>query len=300
MNIGKFLWGLLIVLVGFVFIGINFGLIDSSIWNEIWRFWPVIIIIVGLSVVGRGLSKTGEMIFNIIIVVLAISLVVLAFNPKTRAYLKTKSPQVETQAILENLNPETADASVLLSVGAGNIKLDGGSTQLIEGEVASNFSYPKISRSQSGKTQLVEINSQSKVNLPFGPKNEWDLVLNDKIPTKLELKTGAVDGKLDLSNTFISDLTIKSGASSYNILFGEKPGTLKSDIDLGASSLKLRVPKSVGLKIDMKSGVSSNNFTSRDLVKSGDVYKNSEYETATSKIDLILKTGASSVELERF
>lgn len=43
--------GTILVLLGLLFLGQNFGLISLQ---SVWKFWPVILIVVGLGIIARG------------------------------------------------------------------------------------------------------------------------------------------------------------------------------------------------------------------------------------------------------
>ncbi len=45
------LFGILLVFVGVILLLQTSGVLPWSLWNTLWRFWPVLIIIVGLRIV---------------------------------------------------------------------------------------------------------------------------------------------------------------------------------------------------------------------------------------------------------
>ncbi|MCL0038665.1 DUF5668 domain-containing protein [Dehalococcoidia bacterium] len=48
------IWGIILVFVGVVLLLQNFNILPWGLWAMLWRFWPVILIIIGLNiVVGR-------------------------------------------------------------------------------------------------------------------------------------------------------------------------------------------------------------------------------------------------------
>jgi hypothetical protein len=109
-----------------------------------------------------------------------------------------------------------------------------------------------------------------------------------------------VDGRLDLSEVNLTNLTISSGASTYDIRLGEKADRLASEINIGASTVNIHLPKSLGLKITYQTGASSNNFTNQGLTKSDDIYQTDNFDSAAKKIEITFKAGASSIELDRY
>ena len=49
------LGGLFLVFLGIVFLLTNLGLLPSTIWNELWKFWPVLVILLGIRILaGRN------------------------------------------------------------------------------------------------------------------------------------------------------------------------------------------------------------------------------------------------------
>jgi len=48
--------GLFLVFLGVVFLLTNLGLVPSSVWAELWKFWPVLVILLGMRLlVGRNI-----------------------------------------------------------------------------------------------------------------------------------------------------------------------------------------------------------------------------------------------------
>lgn len=303
MNLGRLLWGIIVIFVGVVFLLINFGYLEASVWANIWQLWPLILVGIGLSILSRSLSEAGKIIVNIFAILILLAALILVVSPKNQFYSKIinskQSSEVTTQVIDEDLSGTNKPLSVEVKTGASKLNINGSSEKFATGELQSNFTELEINRSSSSKEDKLEIltNVRRRV-IGFG-KNDLSLALNNQLPLSLELNTGALDGTLDLSNLNLKSLVIKSGASSYDITLGDKADLLTGEFSVGASSIALNIPKSVGLKFTSNSGLSSNNFEKQDLKRTGDTYISENYDTATKKIELTFKTGASSIELER-
>ncbi|MGA2911459.1 MAG: DUF5668 domain-containing protein [Candidatus Levyibacteriota bacterium] len=53
---GESVLGLVILFIGILFLFNNLGLVPWSVWNGLWKFWPVIIILIGIKMfAGRSL-----------------------------------------------------------------------------------------------------------------------------------------------------------------------------------------------------------------------------------------------------
>jgi hypothetical protein len=51
------IWGIILILIGFVFILENF---DIDAWDFAWKFWPVVLIIWGANKLLAGLAAKKE------------------------------------------------------------------------------------------------------------------------------------------------------------------------------------------------------------------------------------------------
>ena len=65
MKSGKFIWGLVFLCIGTILIGLNMGWWDQSIWNYVYSFWPIFLILLGLAMI----TDNGYVFLAIIIVV---------------------------------------------------------------------------------------------------------------------------------------------------------------------------------------------------------------------------------------
>lgn len=68
---GSLAWGLTLILVGIILLLLNLGILPSFNWGMLVRFWPVIIILIGVDIlVGRSdlvSSLVGLFIFTTIL-----------------------------------------------------------------------------------------------------------------------------------------------------------------------------------------------------------------------------------------
>lgn len=75
-NRSSFLWPILLILVGVVFLLNNLGFIDSVTWDSIWRLWPLIFIAIGLD----GLVRRSEIVGPVIMFSLGIAILLNNFG----------------------------------------------------------------------------------------------------------------------------------------------------------------------------------------------------------------------------
>jgi hypothetical protein len=97
----------------------------------------------------------------------------------------------------------------------------------------------------------------------------------------------------------LTDLTVKAGASSSVITLGSKQVDLNVNIDSGASSTLLRIPKDSGVTLNFEGGLSSRVFDDLQEVSDGR-YRSQNYETATNRITIDADAGMASFRIERY
>jgi hypothetical protein len=86
--------GLILILIGIIFLLSNFGLLSSDIWNILWKFWPIFLILLGLQVLG-GRSRVGNILVSIIGVIIILAVFALALaqtNPAISHWISVQLP----------------------------------------------------------------------------------------------------------------------------------------------------------------------------------------------------------------
>lgn len=65
---GDMIWGTLLLYVGAMLLLNFFDIVSWTFWDEIWRFWPVLLILSGLSIIlgDNWFSRQITLIFSII------------------------------------------------------------------------------------------------------------------------------------------------------------------------------------------------------------------------------------------
>ena len=114
--------------------------------------------------------------------------------------------------------PETEEAQLDLSFGAGDLTISTGAKNLVDGTALYNVRdlKPEIFK-EDGE---VEINQGDFDGFPpfEGMRNEWDLKLG-RTPMDLTIAAGAYDGVLELGGLALKSLSIQDGAADVELSF---------------------------------------------------------------------------------
>ena len=293
LDLTRFFWALILFFIGIAFLGNNFGWFSVNIDN-IWRFWPVILIIIALSMLTRrGIMGT---IFGGIVVILIVAGIVLSI-----VFGGSRQPkEVTTQNFNETFTEDITAGKVVINAGAGSINIGGISSDFVSGKLESNIATLKVTPEINDGKKTIDLSLDVTNNWSswFGHNtNELTVDLTDKIPLEMILNVGAMYLNLDFSKIKLENLEIKSGATSANLKFGQLVDFATFNLDTGASSNNILLPSGVGARVKIDSGVSSTDLKDFDKIDD-DTYQTEGYDQAGKKIDMDIKMGAASLNMK--
>lgn len=179
-----------------------------------------------------------------------------------------------------------------LNLGAGDLNLEKGADEWVEGSIIYNENKlkPEVSYKLKGDKGIGVIEQENtgildKVNVG-DLKNEWNLTLSDEIPLNLEVNSGASDTYLDLKGLNLKNLDVNAGVVDITIdLSGTWKKSFNASLALGVGQSTIILPEDVGVKIESSKGIGTANFV--DFISKGNgIYVNEAYESADVIINL--------------
>ena len=192
-------------------------------------------------------------------------------------------------------------ARAQLKMGAGELNLAGGADQLMEGDFSYNVSEwkPKVSYEVSGQKGelLVKQGGASSGSLDGKARNEWDIGLNDEVPTDLVVQVGAGESDLDLDSLTLKGLDLKMGAGKTTVdLTGDYAQGFDASIQGGVGEATVLLPSGVGVKAKAEGGLGKIN--AEGLKKVGDSYVNDAYGESDVTLSVDVKGGVGQINLK--
>jgi hypothetical protein len=106
---------------------------------------------------------------------------------------------------------------------------------------------------------------------------------------------GAANTNADLTDLKVSDLRVKTGASSTTIRLPRAAGLTTVRINAGATSVKLFVPEGVAARVHSSMAIGSTDINRQRFPLSGSDYVSPDYATTLNKIDIQFEGGAGSL-----
>ncbi len=268
----------LLIGIGSLFLLQNLGIISWNVWSQLWRFWPVLLVLIGLDMLVGRRSGIGAAVVGLITILALVGIVwaasYITVYPFVGFGLST-SP-----AGVTDLSTELGDlqrATVRLEAGAADIKLsalESASGLLAGGQVTSNRTISKSLTRSNGVGRLnISGSAQPGRDFFFGgvTGEDWDLRLTPKIPLTLEVAIGAASSTLDMRDLKVEQFRIDSGASSIRITTPQS-GQTRGVIKTGAASIVVEIPAGVAARIEVDGGLSSVSVDQARFPKSGNRY----------------------------
>lgn len=189
---------------------------------------------------------------------------------------------------------------VELKMGAGELKVNGGSPKLMDADFTYNIPSwkPELRYSFTGVRGDLTI-EQPGMNAAHTGKTKyvWDLRFNNDVPLDLMVHLGAGEGEMNLSSISLRSVDIEMGAGQLKL---DLRGHPKRDYDVrmrgGVGEATIYLPKDVGISADVKGGIGSIDVQGLHKDDSGH-YVNDAWEKAKVKIHLDVRGGVGEIKL---
>lgn len=270
---------ILLIAIGALFLLSNMGVIEVD-WFSLWRFWPVLLILVGLDVIFGRRGVLG----SIALAILALMVVGgIAFFATARTWTTTDA---DYYTIAEPLGDNIDRLEVTIDMGAvdANIEALAGGDDAVRGEYTTHRNLvTTVAYNESGGSGILAI-EQKEFGRGFpgsggtGFASEIDLDLTGEVPIDLAINVGAGDLTLDLEGLDIRSLKIEAGAGSIEVTLPDE-GQIDVDVDIGAGNVSIDVPE--GMEVLAQFDVALTNLDiSNRLVKGEDTWRTSGYSSS--------------------
>jgi hypothetical protein len=288
-DFSKAFLGLFIVILGLAFLVNNLGIIVLNV-NFLMVF-PLLIIFIGLTFFSK--KNVVSTVLGSIVAAISVSLVFIFFI--VHPIVSYGAVSVFPISVSKDLAVEKANIS--LNVGAGEVMVYGINTEnLVEGELKTNLMAASVNSKTENGVQDVEIGiKEGRKWMHSGNfKNEFAVGIDKNIDVVLSINSGASNNNIDLTNIKVESVTVHTGASNVNLKMGDILNNSNVVIEAGASSINLSLPRTVGVKLFVESGLSSQelpNLISTDK----NTYQSLNYESSLKKINISVKMGMASL-----
>jgi len=187
-----------------------------------------------------------------------------------------------------------------LRMGAGELRLHGGASALMEGRFETNYEpwIPEVNYAVHERRGELTVRQRRSTGLHLGHKtNDWTVGLNGGLTTGLKVRLGAGESRIDVRGMALDSLDIQMGVGELDLdLGGPRAKALRARIEGGVGSGTIRLPRDIGVRIEVNGGLGSINAHGFD--KRGHTYTNEAYGRTPVSIDVKVEAGIGSIDLK--
>lgn len=281
-------FGIFLLTIGILWVLMNVGVLNWSIFDSLLKLWPLILVVIGVNVIFRNNPIVKTVVWLAFLAAIIGYSYFIHDNGSNTRLVDGGNISIERAA-------ETNNGELKLSLGGANVSIDATAANLIDGTISDpdirhsvEYRNGKETAVVSVKKEQVSIINQKSIN------GTCELHLNENVAWDMDVKTGAVSGKLDLSKLKVKKLDLSVGAAKLDMIFGNNPGSTRVKLDAGASSIDVTFPESVGVKIKMDGALNGSNLKDLGWEKQGHYYTSPNYNDASSKIDMDVNMGVGN------
>lgn len=313
-----------LVSIGVLFLLNTTNIVPWGIWLQIFRFWPIILVLLGIKIILRE-SKVGQIVYPIVY-----TLFIIFIGATSYFFTKNQNvpflPENVTNCIfnkcenVDNSSLMESESYINLADYSGitsrtlNINI-AASTLNLNDENADYYLHSQAKDYTESNKPILETaakenvltttfdNTRMHYSLWWNFKSpEYTLTLGQNtIPTSVSIDLGAGEGIVNLDSTAIKTLNARVGAGSLNMTLGEQSIPETMNLNIGAGEIVLTLPENVGILVSYDLGVGSIQLeeTSIEGVGKETNYRSSNYGNATKKITITASVGVGQLTIAR-
>jgi len=317
--------GLILVLIGGLFLLHNYGLVYVH-WSNFWRLWPIFLVIGGVNLIFAHNNSPWATVIKVAVVVIGIGILVFAnvgdrysFWPGSYVFNSHddddddsdsthtgKVVKVEGNSFYNE--PYTADARIAqlnISGGGTTYNLSDTTNQLFSANTKEFLGEYEFNHSKNDSTYVLDFSMKQTKSHHFNWKrdnkksNEATFKLNPNPEWEINVDAGATALDFDLSKFKIRKVKLDGGAASFKVKLGQPLAVTNVDVSAGMADVTFSIPKNAACRITMDSGFSSHQFDGFTK-KDDDSYETPGYSSAKNKILVNIDGAMANFKVTRY
>lgn len=289
-NRGLVFWGIALITAGAVALAIQVGAIEAESAREVWQYWPVVLIVIGLSIIA---ARTPFALVATIVAALTLG--------GYAGTLVAGWSEGFTFGCSGGLD-ETAREAGTFS-GTASVELEFNCGDLAVG-TADGSDWAVEAQYASGAEPEFDIGDDSVVVRAEGgawftdARQAWEVVLPTEVELDLEVSANAASTTLDLAEALLSELRLHANAGDVLVdLTGAEAASLAVDANAGsvavivgegssasgtmsvnAGSIEVCAPDDAAIEITIEDPnvTFSHNLDDSGLSRSGDTWRSGD------------------------
>ena len=306
MKTSNIFWGVFFISIGGLVLLGNITDLNFT-WNSAWKFWPMVLILIGVSIlvkneIGKGIVAGLAALVLALTLYASVSATTNLIDNDFEINLGDEVAVFDTTYFSQEYSDSIKTASLNFSGGAGGFKMLTPTDKLLDFRtegVRENFN---LERNDMDSHSDINFEMKSNHSIKLGKnnyKNSVELSLNSNPEWDLNFDVGAASLDLDLTQYKVNNLDIDMGAAALNVKFGDLADVTRFKLDAGASDIDILIPDSVGCEIKSDAALSSRNYEGFTKLNN-DIYRSENFDKFSKKIYIDIDCGVSSIDVKTY
>lgn len=328
----KLIPGMILVLIGAIFLLHNFGYLHFH-WYNIWRMWPIFLVIGGVNLVFAHNRSAWATILKISVVIAGFALLLFGnFNGDyawwPRHHFSYHSDDNDDNYSDDNDDSDStsSDGKIVkvegnsefktpynASIKVARLNISGGATTYRLNDTTNQL-FRADTHEFRGRYQFDGHSEDSVYVMNFTMKNNkgiWNwgdnnnesnkavLMLNTNPEWEINIDAGATDLNFDLSKYKVRSVKLSGGAAQFVVRVGQPLKTTNINVSTGASDVTIEIPQNAACEITSDSGLSSTSYDGFNKRDDGH-YETENFASAANKMYIHISGGISDFKVHKY
>lgn len=307
-------WGGILITVGIVLLLNSLGILSWDLWQFLWRFWPVFLIMAGLNIV-FGSTRSGSIVVGVISIVLLLGAVVYSviasggastanfnWNWDFLGSIGNQATMITTDlTVAKDEYSEVKNRNLDVEIGSAKFVVtdnDGDDFLGVQAKHSKGAGEPVLEKRFSNNT--LDLNFSTKPGQIFdGGERLYTLSLGQSdLPTALTADLASGTGNIDLDNVKLNSMALVVGSGSMDVTLAlVSTPAQKSTIQVSSGTFNMYLDSKVGVKVTYK--VSSGSLEIGDTEVDGrGVFTSDNYSSSDIKLELNFEVSSGNAKIK--
>lgn len=280
--------------LGTVFLFSNLGYLGVNAWEVVIRFWPLLLVAIGLDIVfGRRSTAWSLVAVAVFVVILIGALFMFGVGV-------TAGQALTGEEISQELNG-ASQARIELEPAAGAVRVGAAAEpdRLVTGVVRLR-GRERVTRQFSVANGKADFALRG-TGVFFGPSPlrgdswSWDLSINPEVPLELKFGLGAGLAQIDLRGTNLQQLDANLGVGNITVTLPET-GDIQAKVAGAIGQITILIPSNMAARVDSSTAIANLDIPG-EFERSDNVYTTRDYATAENRVDLEVSQAIGNIRI---
>ncbi|MFC2101237.1 LiaI-LiaF-like domain-containing protein [Bacteroidota bacterium] len=299
MNYKRVFWGLLLIIIGVLFVLNNINLIDVN-WSDIFSLWPLLLVFWGISII--PVKDYVKIILTVL--VLVIGLIIINKHEERNYFHFEKHwdeeyDDWESKELNIPYDSDLAYARLNFDAAAGEYRIQGETDNLIDFKRRGYNSDYKLLREDKDSIIIINLELDNKIFHGRRKGSKVEMKLNTTPIWEFDFNAGAASIDMDLRKYKTREINVDGGASSIELILGDEYPMTDVSIDAGAASIEIKIPETSSCELSTSTVLSSKEIKEFEKIEGG-LYRTPDFSEDDNLIYISVDAAVSSLKITRY